>query len=143
MKIYIFPANAPNLHFVLAEDGILLAMCGDTEVTRKAELYRDSFEVEVVSEPWNHSGVESAVRNNKLRARFASNETQMARAELFRWQHGRLPSADGEARALNIHAGAKSMVIGIVQGEATWEGIAVVMSYLLSLLPEQEEISFE
>ena len=62
--------------------------------------------------------------------------------ELFRWQYGDLPRAS-DARALNVRAAAKSMVVGIAQGEATWEGIALVMNYLLSLLPEQEEVSLD
>lgn len=143
MKVYIFESNAPDVFFALAEDGMILATCGSAGVQETINKYRCGFDVEVVADPVAHAGVQHALGNNKLRARFAGSDAQQhARAELFRWQYGDLPRV-GDTRAVNVRAAAKSMVVGITQGEATWEGIALVMNYMLSMLPEQEEVSLD
>lgn len=138
MNIYIFPAETPNLNFVLAEDGMLLTLCGDKEVERKAALYQDSFQVEIVHEPQTHPGAQAAIQANKLRARFASDGVRMARAELFKWQYGDLPQ-ERDARVLDVEQGVRSMMLGVARGRATWEAISLVLNYLLTLLPEQKK----
>lgn len=142
MKVFIIPGNAPNLNFALSEYGTVLKMFGDENVSAVADHYAHEYTVDIVENVANNPEVQRALWRNKLRSKLGTEQPQLARTELFRWQYGDLPLKK-DKRKINVADALKKLAIGLATDQVTREDTALVMVFVASLLADQEEMTIE